>query len=89
MTAYRCPCGCTFDRSEAVEVETCGADYRDVETTLHCPECDGEDFDDVILCDVCREADAEPGADQCRDCLNVIAAEEAERRHDAAREQFA
>ena len=83
---YRCPCGCTFDRSEAVEVQSYGADYRDVETTVHCPECGGEDFEDANLCDVCHEADAEPGLDQCRTCWQEILVCEGERRHDAARE---
>ena len=61
-----------------------GEAYRVVIET--CPDCGHDELDEASICEECELFEAEPGYDECRECLAERAECEGEFRRDMERE---
>jgi RecJ-like exonuclease len=68
-------CGAVFGHDEVIEQkEGLGVVFGDYASlnTYHCPECGGEDYDEVDKCKVCGSYDHDADMEVCGECVKDI-----------------
>jgi len=69
----KCECGKFWEddelRHETVSDPFCTGDSWYTVTEVFCPECGSDGLEEVHICLSCREAEAQPGLDECAPCF--------------------